>query len=290
MKFLSRTRIVTLASVACLIGAPGVLRAQATKIFVASFGSDSNDGSRGAPKRNFQAAHNAVAAGGQIVVLDTAGYGQLTISKSISVTVPPGVNGSVTVTGSANGVTINAASSDVVSLRGLIVDGGGSGSGGDGILVNSVSALTVQDCTLRNFNAGLFLFPTNNAQLHVYNTDARNCTYGMLLDTNGATASVASVNGCRFQGNTTGLFAIPGGGVSGGTVDVSMADCVVTGNTTGILAESTLAMVRVNNCNITGNTTGIAPPQGGGKVLSRGNNTLENNTNGNTFNFAYSAK
>jgi hypothetical protein len=45
------------------------VQAQATKIFVASFGDDANDGSRGAPKRNFQAAHNAVAANGQIVVL-----------------------------------------------------------------------------------------------------------------------------------------------------------------------------------------------------------------------------
>ena len=55
--------------------APAPLHAQtATKIFVASFGNDANDGSRGSPKRNFQSAHDAVAAGGQIVVLDTVGY------------------------------------------------------------------------------------------------------------------------------------------------------------------------------------------------------------------------
>jgi hypothetical protein len=53
----------------------GSAHAQATRIFVASYGNDANDGSRGAPKRNFQPAHDAVAAGGQIVVLDTAGYG-----------------------------------------------------------------------------------------------------------------------------------------------------------------------------------------------------------------------
>ena len=45
--------------------------------------ADTNDGTRGAPKRNFQPAHDALAAGGQIVVLDTAGYGALTIDRSI---------------------------------------------------------------------------------------------------------------------------------------------------------------------------------------------------------------
>jgi hypothetical protein len=51
----------------------GTLHAQATKIFVASYGNDASDGSRASPKRNFQPAHDAVAAGGEIVALDTAG-------------------------------------------------------------------------------------------------------------------------------------------------------------------------------------------------------------------------
>src|SRR3954468_16799499 len=79
------------------------------KIFVASYGNDANSGSPTSPMRSFQAAHDAVAAGGQIVVLDTAGYGALNINKSISVTVPPGVNGFVTVSGNSNGIVITAA-------------------------------------------------------------------------------------------------------------------------------------------------------------------------------------
>src|SRR3954468_5997056 len=93
------------------------------KIFVASYGNDADSGSPTSPKRAFQAAHDAVAAGGQIVVLDTAGYGGLNITKSLSVTVPPGVSGFVTVTGSANGIAINAGSTAVVSLHGLIIEG-----------------------------------------------------------------------------------------------------------------------------------------------------------------------
>lgn len=84
------------ASLLLLLASVFTAQAQLTKIFVASFGNDANDGSRGAPKRNFQAAHDAVAAKGQIVVLDTAGYGALNITKSIEVTVPPGINGFAT--------------------------------------------------------------------------------------------------------------------------------------------------------------------------------------------------
>src|SRR3954469_4172564 len=68
------------------------------KIFVASYGNDANSGSPTSPMRSFQAAHDAVAAGGQIVVLDTAGYGALNINKSVSVFAPPGINGFITVT------------------------------------------------------------------------------------------------------------------------------------------------------------------------------------------------
>jgi hypothetical protein len=195
------------------------------------------------------------------------------------------VNGFVTVAGSANGITINASNSDVVSLRGLIVEGG-SAIGGNGVRANSVGALTVQDCTVRNFYEGVFLNPTSNAQLVVYNTDVRNCTYGLDVETQGATASTASVNGCRLEGNFYGLYAQP---VNGGSVDVSLADCVITGNTFAGLASSALAVVRVNNCNITGNPNG-AVTASSGQMLSRGNNTLEHNTNNNTFPGTYSAK
>ncbi len=81
--------LLALALPLMLAAAPDLLHAQLPKIFVASYGNDVNDGSRGNPKRNFQAAHNAVAAGSEIVPLDTAGYGQLNITKSVAITAPP---------------------------------------------------------------------------------------------------------------------------------------------------------------------------------------------------------
>src|SRR3954465_15299357 len=118
----SCARRICMAVALLVLAAPGAIEAALPKIFVASYGNDANSGSPAAPKRGFQAAHDAVAAGGQIIALDTAGYGALTITKSVALTVPPGVNGFVTVTGSANGITINAGPADSVSLRGLIVE------------------------------------------------------------------------------------------------------------------------------------------------------------------------
>src|ERR1041384_6787308 len=65
-----------------LIGSPP--QAQ-TRVFVAAQGSDSNPCTFAAPCRTFQHAHNVVAASGEIDVLDPAGYGAVTITKSISI-------------------------------------------------------------------------------------------------------------------------------------------------------------------------------------------------------------
>ncbi len=264
----------------------GPLHAQLPKIFVASSGNDANDGSRNAPKRNFQAAHDAVAAKGQIVVLDTAGYATLNITKSISVIVPPGVNGFVTVPAGASGITIAAGGSGVVALRGLIVESGGSG-GGNGILATSVGTLTIEDCTVRNFTQGIYVLSTTNAQVSLYQTTVRSCSFGLDVQTNAAIAVVASATGCRVENcSSSGVF---GANFTGGSVDLTLEGCTVRGNNNGVSMQSASASVRMSDCTITGNNNGVGTSSGS-QLLSRGNNTLEKNTNGNTFPGAYSAK
>src|SRR5262245_55740375 len=60
-------------------------QAQPARVFLAALGSDSNPCTFAAPCRTFQHGHDTVAAGGEIDVLDPAGYGALIISKSISI-------------------------------------------------------------------------------------------------------------------------------------------------------------------------------------------------------------
>ncbi len=271
-----------------LLALPGALHAQLPKIFVASFGNDANDGSRNSPKRNFQAAHDAVAVGGQIVVLDTAGYGKLSITKSLSVTVPPGVNGFVTTSGPTIGIAIAVGGNDVVTLRGLIVEGNSNGAAG--IYATSVGTLTIEDCTVRGCGEGIFVKTTTNAQVSLYNTTVRDCTYGMDIE-NGANniTVVASASGCRLEANTVAVLALTPSDFSGGVVDFTAEGCTVRGNGQGLRGQNPGAVLRASNCTITGNDNG-ALPTNGGSVISRGNNTLEKNANGNTFAATYGAK
>ena len=79
------------------------------------------------PCRTFNAAIGNVIGGGEIVILDTAGYGPFTINKSVKVIGPSGVYGGISVQGAGTGLTtgivINAGDTDVVTLRGLDIAG-----------------------------------------------------------------------------------------------------------------------------------------------------------------------
>src|SRR5207302_6412654 len=92
------------------------------RVFVSGHGSDSNPGSITSPKRSFASALTVTDAGGEIIVLDSAGYGPVTIGQSVSINSPTGVYAGITVT-SGNGVTVSAGASDVVILRGLTING-----------------------------------------------------------------------------------------------------------------------------------------------------------------------
>ena len=97
------------------------------RTFVASNGVDTNPCSLAAPCRSFGAAVTAVAAGGEVVVLDSAGYGAVTIAKSVSIVAPPGLYAGVSVA-SGTGVTVDGAGINVV-IRGLSITNQGGNVG-----------------------------------------------------------------------------------------------------------------------------------------------------------------
>ena len=261
------------------------------RTFVSGLGNDANPGTREQPKRTFASALTVTNPGGQIVALDSAGYASstLTIDKSVSIIVPPGVAGFITVSGS-NGIAINAAATDVVSIRGLIIETSASSSG-SGIVANSVGPLSIEDCTVRNFAEGILFNPTNRGRLGVHDTTVRGCVFGIFVRNGGSALSSAVIDRARLSGNDSGLFAYAQ--PSGSSVDVNMTDCIVTGGNSGIVANrhsnAISTLVRVNNCIITDNNNGVVT-FGGAQILSRGNNTLERNTNGNDFAGSYSPK
>jgi len=102
--------------------------ATAQRTFVASYGNDANPCSRAAPCRSFGAAIAQTDDAGELIVLDSAGYGKVTISKSVTVTAPAGVYAGISVFSGDDGVTVDA-SLGIVKLRGLFINGQGGNAG-----------------------------------------------------------------------------------------------------------------------------------------------------------------
>jgi hypothetical protein len=203
------------------------------------------------------------------------------------VTVPPGVNGFVTAS-SGNGITIAAGASDVVVLRGLVIEKDGSGIR-YGIYATSVGTLVIEDCTVRNFYDGIYVIPTTAAQVSIYNTTVRGGLYGIDIENGAAVKVSASATNCRLeQCSIVGAQAafVPN---SSGGVDFTLEGCTLRGNSIALGAVGTSAVLRASDCTISGNDSG-AITNNGGQVLSRGNNTLVNNANANTFAGTFSAQ
>src|SRR5262249_54806907 len=115
---------VIAASLLALSLVPGAAQAQPARVFVSATGSDANPCTFVSPCRTLQHAHNVVAANGEIDALDPAGYGAVTLTKSISIQ-GHGFAGISAASGNAIAITANAT--DTVALRGLLIDGVGGG-------------------------------------------------------------------------------------------------------------------------------------------------------------------
>jgi hypothetical protein len=108
-----------------------------------------------------QYAHDSVAAGGEVDVLDPAGYGSILITKSISiVNEGVGVAGVLQSTPGADAIGVQAQAGDKIYLRGLTVEG--LGVAANGVHFVSGARLTISNCSIRNFtNAAISILPQN---------------------------------------------------------------------------------------------------------------------------------
>jgi len=272
--------------------------AQATRTWVSGVGDDANPCSRTAPCKTFAGAISKTLAGGVINVLDPGGFGALTITKALTID-GSGTYGGVLVSGTS-GIVVSAGSSDDVVLRGLSFEGVGTGV--DGILFNSGASLTVENCTINNFDTatsvGIAFQPTTPATLFVRDTIIRDMGWGgILVKPANSTTTKASIDRVRIE---TGVFGVRAeafasiaindstvtGNVNHGFIATSSTNpaeinaerCVVTGNTgNGVTVTGSVATVRLSNNIITDNGTGLSVGAGG-TIISFGNNVIEGNT------------
>jgi hypothetical protein len=140
-------------------------------------GSDTGTCPITAPCRTFAYALTQTAPSGEIIVLSSGGYGAVTIGQAVSI-INVGNFAGVTVA-SGNGITINANTNDSVVLRGLTIDGGGTGE--NGIVFNTSGKLIVDHCDLINFAGssmtgnGIIIQPTSGSHtVAITNTTASN--------------------------------------------------------------------------------------------------------------------
>ena len=92
--------------------------ATAQRTFVASTGSDVDPCSVTQPCRGFARAMTQTAADGEIVVLDSAGYGPVTITQGVSIIAPAGIYAGVT-NGGGDGVVVTRTLRRRASLRSM---------------------------------------------------------------------------------------------------------------------------------------------------------------------------
>ena len=280
--------------------------AQATRTWVSGVGDDANPCSRTAPCKTFAGAISKTAAGGVINALDPAGFGAVTITKSITIEAD-GAIASVLVSGT-NGIIINAANIDVVIRNIKFV---GLGTGLNGIRFLNGGSLLVEKSSIEGFTqSGINIAPSAAMKLTVLDTVIRGNGAAGVANSGGITVepdASGSVRGILDNVKITQSF---GSGLRVGSQDVStsgpisltvrnsvasasadngilvaggnsasqvMLDNVLSAdNGVGIFASGGNALIRMSASTVHGNTQGIQATVGG-QVVSFGDNRIRGN-------------
>jgi hypothetical protein len=242
-----------------------------TRVFVAAQGSDSNSCTFAAPCRTFQHAHDVVAPNGEIDVLDPAGYGAVNITKSVSIQ-GHGFSG-ITVT-SGNAISINAAAGDKINLRGLVIEGFGTGS--TGLVFHTGRSLVLENLVVRNFAGNGMLFsPSALSSLIVSSTIvADNAGFGILVQPSGNFQYQIVFTHVEAYNNATGGLILTGGAMAGGQINGFAVDCIASDSShqptssVGFGAEAGQASVdfQLMRSSATGNHFGASARNPGARV------------------------
>jgi hypothetical protein len=237
------TRIVSLLTLVatvfvCLLPAAPAL-AQRARVFVASYGSDSNSCTFGSPCKTFQQAVNVVAQGGEVTAIDSAGFGPIIISHGVTITSPNGVEAGIAAP--ANGgaaITINAGTDDIIDLSGLTLDGDGVANT-TGILFNTGGTLNVHNSVIRRFgNIGINFQPSGAGILTVTDTlvsdQSAGPGTGILAASRGTGQMSVLLKRTNLFNNALGGIVVTANQSTSG-VSVAVLDSVVSNTASGLV-------------------------------------------------------
>ncbi|MGH9937122.1 MAG: right-handed parallel beta-helix repeat-containing protein, partial [Blastocatellia bacterium] len=248
----------------------------------------------------------------------------ITITKNVTIAAAPGVaavfsasvaNGSIIKFGYDRSSCAAVGECHTLTLRNLIFDG-------RDVTQDAVRAaeirLLAEDCTFTRFRFGVLVIGSGQYQF-------KNCIFQSLEtglkfapSTDGTivrSPTLAVVEDCRFAGmswagiemytgplgnhtlravvrnslfNRSEVGVISDAG-TGGSIQVDLEGCEITNSLAGVVSVYADSTVRVSNSIITGNGMGLSADYGG-QLLSRRNNTVENNTANGSFTGFFVAK
>jgi len=241
-------------------------QAQASRTWVSGVGDDANPCSRTAPCKTWAGAISKTAPCGEIDALDPGGFGAVTITKSITL---DGTGTFASILASlTTGIIINAnTSTDVVTIRGISINGFCNGTQGINIL--GAKTVNVEDCVIFRF-AGNGITSTDASgglKLNVRNSVIRDNTGdGINIVASAASPARVSLANVSLNGNANGIHARSG-------ATVTAEECSLSGNSaTGVFADNTVggsfAVIRVQRSQIQGNATGVQSGSGAGVAAS----------------------
>jgi hypothetical protein len=273
----------------CLLGLLGLLvvaslevtpaQAQVARAWVSGSGDDVNPCSRTAPCRTFAAAVTRAAPGYEVDVLDPADYGPVTITDSMNILNDGSGEAGILISG-GNGIVINAAATDVVTLRGLIIDGTNTSSSGISIL--SAARVNIENCVIQEFATGVDVTPSasgSTTSVKVQDSTIINNTAGLISKPTGGAAVVMSIDHSRIDNNFGGGMKVDGTG--GGSSSVSVRDSSINFNASngvnGVTSISGSVQIDLTRDVIA--TNGLAGVQSNGVMttMTVGDSILSNN-------------
>lgn len=251
-------------------------QAQATRTWVSGVGDDANPCSRTAPCKTFAGAISKTAVAGIINCIDAAGYGAVTITKSITIDCRNVLAG-VVVAGT-NGINIPTANI-IVNLRGLDIEGAGTGL--VGVNITGASTVHIEKTNIFGFQAGtatgINFSPTAaGGRLTVDDCHIHTNFNGVVV--NGAGGSVDAVvrNSVIDTNPGDGIAVTTTGPHSGATIDRTL----LAYNGAGLGLNGAASIARIGDSTVTLNVNGVAA--GTGTLQSFKNNQIGGNGNDGT--------
>jgi hypothetical protein len=183
-------RIHCAVAVAALAVAAQSVQAASQRTFVSTSGADNVNCSLAQPCRTFGAAITAANPGGEVIVLDSGGYGAVAIAKEISIIAPPGVYAGISVF-SGHGIAITAAGVQV-KLAGLTINN--QGTSGHGVSFTGSGTLHLERMHISGFNgtgqAGVSMAPSATSRLEATDVAVKDNQSGFAVS-GGSTASLS---------------------------------------------------------------------------------------------------